>query len=325
MCRSCRNDMTKYLVACAAVAAAMGCGNKQQAAAPDHGVRLVYEIDPHASPFAPDSADRALEQGLEAVRQRLDELQLDQPSAFLRDGRIVVELAPVAEEQLASLRTLFARRDRLAFRIVATELTQTRAWARLADEAPAGAGVRSELDHWSHYESNTQYQDTFLAAADRKTLERFLTDVAVPAAPLPDGHRVVYERLEPRPDTSRAAEWRTYVIDERSGFVPVFARASVAFDPTTNLPLVEAELDRAGTRTFGELTRAHVGHKLAIVIGDTISAAPVIHSEIGGGRVWINMGGSDARVQQREAEELAATLRASDLAMPLVLARVEQF
>ncbi|MCX7180991.1 MAG: preprotein translocase subunit SecD, partial [Proteobacteria bacterium] len=68
--------------------------------------------------------------------------------------------------------------------------------------------------------------------------------------------------------------------------------AQPGFDNQTHEPAVHLTLDSAGARIFKELTRDNVGKRMAIVLiekgkGEVVTA-PVIRSEIGGGRVQIS-------------------------------------
>jgi preprotein translocase subunit SecD len=83
----------------------------------------------------------------------------------------------------------------------------------------------------------------------------------------------------------------------------------VIYDPTTNRPEVLITFDADGRRRFAELTRKNVGRKVAILVDGTISSAPVIQSEIAGGRSTITLGGGDPAQILREAKQLVARLR----------------
>ncbi|HUH03717.1 MAG TPA: hypothetical protein VML75_17100 [Kofleriaceae bacterium] len=297
-----------------------GCGNKK-AAGLEHGVRLFYEIDPTASPFAPDSAEKSLESAVKILRERFAALDLEQTSVAVRDGRIMVEMPPMSEAQLAPLRATFVQRDRLEFRLVAEMRREVQAWMRAAESDPS-AGIDSEVDSWMHYESGQSHQDVYLAAARRDELERYVAIVAR-TEPLEPGLRIGYEQMPGR--DGAAASWRTYVIDTRSGFVPFFTEARVVLDPNSNRPSVSARLDEPGKQAFATLTAANIGHKLAMIRGERVLSAPIIQSAIPGGAVWITMGGSTPDEAQREAVELVTSLRATALPMPLILARIEHF
>ena len=93
--------------------------------------------------------------------------------------------------------------------------------------------------------------------------------------------------------------------------------ASPGFDEN-NRPAVHMNLDGKGARIFKDVTRENVGRRMAILLiehGQTeVITAPVIQTEIGGGRVQIT--GMDS---PQEASDVALLLRAGALAAPMTI------
>ena len=92
--------------------------------------------------------------------------------------------------------------------------------------------------------------------------------------------------------------------------------AQPGFDSQTQEAVVNLTLDAKGSRIFRDITRENIGKRMAIVLfekgkGEVVTA-PVIRSEIGGGRVQIS--GSMTTV---EANDTALLLRAGSLAAPM--------
>jgi preprotein translocase subunit SecD len=92
--------------------------------------------------------------------------------------------------------------------------------------------------------------------------------------------------------------------------------AQPGFDSQTQEPAVHLTLDAAGARIFRDVTRDNVGKRMAILLvekgkGEVITA-PVIRTEIGGGKVQIS-----GRMTTVEANETALLLRAGSLAAPM--------
>ena len=92
--------------------------------------------------------------------------------------------------------------------------------------------------------------------------------------------------------------------------------AQPGFDGQTQEPAVHLTLDSAGARIFKEVTRENVGKRMAILLiekgkGEVVTA-PVIRTEIGGGRVQIS-----GRMSTVEANDVALLLRAGSLAAPM--------
>ncbi len=92
--------------------------------------------------------------------------------------------------------------------------------------------------------------------------------------------------------------------------------AQPGFDSQTQEAAVHLTLDAKGARIFRDVTRESVGKRMAILLfekgkGEVVTA-PVIRSEIGGGRVQIS-----GRMTTVEAADTALLLRAGSLAAPM--------
>jgi len=92
--------------------------------------------------------------------------------------------------------------------------------------------------------------------------------------------------------------------------------AQPGFDSQTQEPTVNLTLDAKGARIFRDVTRESVGKRMAILLfekgkGEVVTA-PVIRSEIGGGRVQIS-----GRMTTVEANDTALLLRSGSLAAPM--------
>src|SRR5882724_1148938 len=96
--------------------------------------------------------------------------------------------------------------------------------------------------------------------------------------------------------------------------------AQAQLDPLTNGPIVTFELDRAGGRKFGEETGKHVSDYMAIILDGRVQGRPpVIQSRIGRNG-QITLGGKGLQ----EAQDLALTLRAGALPIPLKIVEERQ-
>ena len=92
--------------------------------------------------------------------------------------------------------------------------------------------------------------------------------------------------------------------------------AQPGFDNQTQEAAVHLSLDAKGSRIFRDITRDNIGKRMAILLfekgkGEVVTA-PVIRSEIGGGRVQIS-----GRMTTVEANDTALLLRAGSLAAPM--------
>ncbi|WP_114971649.1 protein translocase subunit SecD [Rhodoferax ferrireducens] len=92
--------------------------------------------------------------------------------------------------------------------------------------------------------------------------------------------------------------------------------AQPGFDSQTQEAVVNLTLDAKGARIFRDVTRESIGKRMAIVLfekgkGEVVTA-PVIRSEISGGRVQIS-----GRMTTVEAHDTSLLLRAGSLAAPM--------
>jgi len=92
--------------------------------------------------------------------------------------------------------------------------------------------------------------------------------------------------------------------------------AQAGFDGQNHEPAVHLTLDAKGARIFRDVTRENIGKRMAILLfekgkGEVVTA-PVIRSEIAGGRVQIS-----GRMTTAEAADTALLLRAGSLAAPM--------
>ena len=90
--------------------------------------------------------------------------------------------------------------------------------------------------------------------------------------------------------------------------------ASAGQDQQTGGWDVNFTFNDSGARKFGEVTRANVGHQLAIVLDNKVLSAPVIQSVIAGGRGQIT-----GSFTAQQATDLALLLRAGALPAPLTV------
>src|SRR3990167_9443901 len=98
--------------------------------------------------------------------------------------------------------------------------------------------------------------------------------------------------------------------------------AQPGFDGQTQEPTVNLSLDAKGARIFRDVTRENINKRMAIILfekgkGEVVTA-PVIRTEIAGGRVQIS-----GRMTTMEANDTALLLRAGSLAAPMEI--IEEF
>jgi protein-export membrane protein SecD len=93
--------------------------------------------------------------------------------------------------------------------------------------------------------------------------------------------------------------------------------AAASYDP--NQWVINFELSEEAAVIFGDYTEAHVGEPLAIVLDGRVLSTPAIQARLD------SLGVITGNFTKREAEQLAAQLRAGALPLPLTVADVASF
>jgi preprotein translocase subunit SecD len=90
--------------------------------------------------------------------------------------------------------------------------------------------------------------------------------------------------------------------------------ASVAFDSTTNAPLVDLNFNSQGTALFSQITTANKGQVLAIILDGQVIEAPTIQDAITNGQAQIS-----GSMTADQAKTLAQNLNFGALPVPITL------
>jgi len=158
----------------------------------------------------------------------------------------------------------------------------------------------------------------YLRTKDRAGLEKFIAGLSGDLAVPPD-RELALEEISPRESGEAAPEkfYRTYLLRKRAGVTGEYlANADASWDEMGR-PEVSFTMNRQGSDMMGKLTGENVGRKMAIVLDDKITSAPVIESKISE-RGRITMGGyGDPFKLQQEVKDLVAVLRSGALPAPL--------
>ncbi len=310
------------------------------------GMHLALELDQsrRASANPADDIDRALQ----VLRKRIDEFGVQEPLIQKQgDDRIVVELAGITDPNRA--KQIVQRSAFLEFRI--TDRSQAldkalpamdRALARLGITAGPGAAAAQP----SAVQQLLQGDTVAKPEADTTPLRGGALSSLIQPGAIP-GEYVVEENAVARVDSllnlpevravfPRNYEYRwsaapvgqgaklyrrLYVLEDR----PIVTGESLEdareeLDPLTNGPIVTFRLTRAGGRKFGEGTGRNVGNYMAIVLDDRVQGTPPVIQERIERRGQITLTGKTLQ----EARDLALTLRAGALPVPLKIVEERQ-
>ncbi len=313
------------------------------------GMHLALELDQTQRVSSNPSED--IERALQVLRKRLDEFGVEEPLISKSgDDRIIVELAGITDP--ARAKSIVQKSAFLEFRISDETGAFERALPsmdrvlRQLGVAPAAGGDRPSAVE------QLLGGDTAKAGADSVDpgggpLSSLIQSAAVAGDGGVPGEFVVSESVYPRvdsmlnlPEVQALAPRGTEIlwagqptsvgVNQYRYFYVVAAKpiitgdhledAVAQLDPLTNAPIVVFDLDRAGGRIFGNETGRHVGDFMAIVLDRRVQGRPpVIQSRIDR-RGQITLGNRSLQ----EAQDLALTLKAGALPVPLRIVNEQQ-
>ena len=282
------------------------------------GMHLVLEVD--TSKLTPEEAKDAGRRAHEVIANRIDQFGVAEPVIQQQgDNRIIVELPGVKDV------------DRAVNLIGQTALLEF----RLLKEAEAFRSLLNRIDE--RLAARQKASGTDLTGGEDKAhpLTSLLTEYGNDiVAPKENEERVRSILADPEVQGLVSAEdgaflWTAHVEDaqgqkilpiyyvkkrpEMTGEVIADARAQRGQSFTNaNQPLVSFRTTPEGTRIFGRVTGANVGHRMAIVLDGKVASAPTIQSKIDRGTGEIT--GSKT---MEEAQDLAIVLRAGALPAPI--------
>lgn len=258
-----------------------------------------------------DLRDDAVKQTERTITNRIDELQVREMTVVGRNDDIIVEVPGADESMFDRIRSIISRTARLDFKIVdeegATEFIDA------LEDLPQGVTKQTEVV--SAGVEKPQVVSTYLVASGedaRMQLQDFVADLDVP-----EGRQLAVGRTESVQGEER---WRTWFLYDQTDVTGEDIKdAFVSFDATEgNRPVVAVHFDAQGARAFERMTGRNVKRRMAIVLDDRVESAPVIQTEIGGGRAQITLG-QFANYDQTlaEANDLVVVLKAGALPAPI--------
>lgn len=232
--------------------------------------------------FNDKTKDQAVRQALETIRHRIDRYGVSEPTIVrLGTNRISIELPGQTDPDRAL--NLIKKAGRLEFRMVDESVPDGEV-LQLVSEARAALALPEGFTEESVEKINQQLKGK-----------------------IPEDSEILYE-LQYDAITKKLTGGLPYLLKKRAEVTgDMLKNAQVQVDE--NEPYVSLTFNQLGTRLFGELTKANIGKRLAIVLDGNVSKAPTIKSEIPNGQAQITLGGIDYQTTLREAEDLTLVLR----------------
>jgi preprotein translocase subunit SecD len=155
---------------------------------------------------------------------------------------------------------------------------------------------------------------TFLVAVADYPVARMFLELPEVQAVLPRGRDPVTLQWGWQPVGIGGALYRELWVLQREAFLTgdQLETAAAIRDTQFNFPVVTFGLTRAGGSTFGRVTGANIGERIAIILDREVVSAPFVRSQIrSSGQIELAGSGME------EARDLALVLRAGALPAPL--------
>lgn len=244
---------------------------------------------------------RAVEQSIEAIRNRIDEFGVSEPS-IQSEGidRLIVQLPGVQDPERA--KELIGRTAKLEFKVVDDSKS-------LLEVSSIVAKIEDQKKI-KFISGKGQFSD-YVSAINQGALGQ-----------IPVDSEIAFEK-KVEPQTGKFS-WLPYLLKKKVDVTGDFVRdARMNQDPQTNEYIVELTFSAQGGKRFAELTEKNVKKQLAIVLDGMVHSAPVINEKIPSGRARITFGRSDdPAALLKEAQDTALVLRAG--ALPTTIELLEE-
>lgn len=259
---------------------------------------------------------KAVDQAVRTVSNRIDNLGLREASVTPHDTDIVVEVPGADPAQFDRIRGIISATAQLEFRI----LDDAQDFVATLSDLPEG--ITKETETVSAGNSNPSVTTHYLVSRGEGALTRLQSYAAT--LTLPDDRSLLIGALQRGRAQSGVEQgeqaYRTYFALATTDVTGRHIESSaVSFDQQNGgRPVVSFTLKPDGAELFGQMTGANIKKRMAIVLDDQVESAPVIQSEIGGGRGQITLGSYlDYNQLMQEANDLVIVLNAGALDAPL--------
>jgi preprotein translocase subunit SecD len=275
-------------------------------------VKLRYDADRVA-----EVEELALRQAIETIRGRVDKFGVSEPTIIKKGTDIVVELPGLKAADFERIKNIIGRTAQLEFKIVDDGSDYMK---KVAAAVPKGGAITVAPESWTEKHSGAQHEDVYLRVKekDRDELNKFIAGLAGDLA-VPNDREISLELMSPREVSEGTPDryYRTYLLKKRAGVTGEYLSAADESWDEMGRPEVAFTMNRQGANMMEKLTGENVGRKMAVVLDEKITSAPVIESKIGE-RGRITMGGyGDPFKLQQEVKDLVGVLRSGALPAPL--------
>lgn len=291
--------------------------------------------------YLEDEAKKAIDRGMEIVRNRVDQYGVSEPNVQKLGGsRVIVELPGVSREQevrqllqgTALLEFKLLKEPDVAYRVMEAidkalagsaviDSTDTTSLAAAGDttkvSTPEGEMTPAELAKKHPFYAVAvvnpqQFPGEAVVAEENKDRVRRMLDRDVVKRVIPPDMQFLWSAK-----ARLFGDGRKYFMLYPVRATPeltggVITRAQHNVDPNYNQWIVTMEMNSDGARDWARITGANVNKRIAIVLDNAVFSAPVVRSKISGGNSQI-----EGMESQDEARLLEIVLRAGALPAPV--------
>lgn len=241
---------------------------------------------------------RAVEQSLETLRNRIDEFGIAEPIIQKQGEEKILVQFPGLQEP-GRLKEIISRTAKLSFQIERSGPEE--------DGKPSVSELNKLVAQFVA-EKKINLTETEPITKHIREFNTYLN------GKIPSGTEVLFQKKTNI--NTKTSEYTPYLLD-RDALVTGedLQDAHYSFDPQTQKPIVNFELTSIGASKFEKATGENVGKYMAIVLDNNVHSAPRIKTKIGGGRAMIEMGSqgrSDADILN-DAKDTSLVLRSGAL------------
>jgi SecD/SecF fusion protein len=323
----------------------------------DRGIRLsryygnIRDDDAKVIAFLESESGKAVDRGIEIVRNRVDQYGVSEPNIQKQGGRrIIVELPGVKDE--TEVRSLIQGTALLEFRMLkdaqisykVMESIDKFLTGKLDNDTVAatkgkgkepvkpkdalteltGGAAAAETDTTKEAQFAREHPFFQYARPDQNgTGEAYVAekdkDRVVRLLERPEVQRLLPQDFEflwsAKAQTARTGQkyYMLYAVKKTSELRgDVVTNAQASVDPEDNRPIVNMEMSSEGARDWARITGANIGKRVAIILDKGIFSAPVVQVKITGGRSRIT-----GMETPNEARLLEIVLKAGALPAPV--------
>lgn len=240
-----------------------------------------------------------IEKAREVIANRIDEFGVAEPSITVQgENRIIVQLPGIKDTEGA--KALINRTAKLEFMIVDTSVNmeELQGWITTAEKEGKFALGQDDIRYTAYLE---KLNEALKAKLPKNTLLRFQ-----------------------KADNSKNLETGKvpYVLKHDAMMTGADLDNAYTSQGQSGEPIVSFQFNDRGGKEFGELTTAHKGEFMAIVLDGVVQSAPRLKSAIVGGSGMIELGFGNYEQQLKEANYLSMVLRSG--ALPVNLEPLEE-